>query len=115
MLFYGLETQRFSKARCSSICYPYNCTYTKLFTTFDKVVITLCQFFSGELPSEYKIDIQTLNFYAKLSNGGSNPSYILLDWFGQKERIDILNKYGINDYFKNFGHHIAIENHFKQV
>ncbi len=52
VLFYGLESQRFSKASYNSICYTYNCAYTILFTTFEMAVITLSQFVSGEVPSE---------------------------------------------------------------
>src|SRR5271163_4574843 len=41
VLFYGLESLHLSKTNYNSISYPYNCTYTKLFSTFDKNIITL--------------------------------------------------------------------------
>ena len=66
-----------------------------LFSTFDKNTILLCQFYSGELPLSYALDIRTLNFYAKLSELSSNPSNILYKWFGMDERIALELKYGI--------------------
>ena len=89
ILFYGLESLRLSKANYNSISYPYNATYTKLFSTFDKNIITLCQYYSGELPSSYAVDLRTLNFYTRLSEGGSNPASILFEWFGKTEQIRV--------------------------
>jgi hypothetical protein len=93
ILFYGLESLRLSKANYNSISYPYNATYTKLFSTFDKNIITLCQYYSGELPSSYAVDLRTLNFYTRLGEGGSNPASILFEWFGKTEQIQLEEKY----------------------
>ena len=95
ILFYGLEAMRLSKANYSSLCYPYNSAYMKLFSTFDKNTITLCQFYSGELPLSYAVDVQTLNFYTTLRELNCNPSNILFKWFGNEELIALESKYGI--------------------
>jgi hypothetical protein len=103
-LFYGLESLRLSKANYNSISYPYNATYTKLFSTFDKNIITLCQYYSGELPSSHAVDLRTLNFYTRLSEGGSNPANILFAWFGENEQYELEEKYGMGALigFKNY-------------
>ena len=86
---------RLGKANYSSLTYPYNSAYMKLFSTFDKNTITLCQFYSGELPLSYAVDVQTLNFYTTLRELNCNPSNILFKWFGNEELIALESKYGI--------------------
>jgi len=97
ILFYGLDSLRLSKSNYNSISYPYNSVYSKLFSTFDKNIITMCQYYCGELPSTHAVDLQTLNFYVKLSASESNPANILFNWFGYQEAIDILNKYEMDE------------------
>lgn len=111
-LFYGLESLHLSKANYNSISYPYNATYTKLFSTFDKNIITLCQYYSGELPSSYLVDLRTLNFYARLNEGDSNPASILFQWFGQQERDNLEIKYGLGAPITVNSYKIGIRNAF---
>jgi len=96
ILLYGLESLRLSMANINSISYPYNSVYMKLFSTFDKNVTTLCQFFTGQLPLSYLLDLRALNFYTRLNVEGSNPASILFRWFGKQEHSDIYVKYGIS-------------------
>ena len=75
--------------------YPYNSAYMKLFSTFDKNIISVCQFYSEELPLSYAVDLRTLNFYVKLNEMSYSPSNILFLWFGNDERIALESKCGI--------------------
>jgi hypothetical protein len=77
VLFYGLESLHLKKTDYNCISYPYNCTYTKLFSTFDKNIIAMCQFYTGQLPLDHKIDLRTLNFYHGLAENNSNPANML--------------------------------------
>ena len=47
ILFYGLEALHLNKTDISVLTYPYNSVFTKLFASFDKSIVTLCQFYSG--------------------------------------------------------------------
>ena len=67
ILFYGLGALHLNKSNYNSLSYPYNSVFTKLFSTFDKNIITVCQFYYGLLlPFSYELDRRTLIFYAKL-------------------------------------------------
>ena len=92
----GLEALHLSKANYSSLSYPYNAVFTKLFSTFDKNVITLCQFYCGALPLSHELDIRTLNFYEKLGAEDPNPACVLFKWFGTEEHYGLLAKYKID-------------------
>ena len=70
--------------------------FTKLFSTFDKNIITLCQFYSGALPSSHELDIRTLNFYKKLGTETPNPACVLFKWFGTQEYDSLLTKYNLD-------------------
>ena len=97
VLFYGLDALHLSKANYSSLSYPYNSVFTKLFSTFDKNIITLCQFYCGTLPSSHELDIRTLNFYEKLGAENPNPASVLFKWFGSQEYTSLLTKYEIEE------------------
>ena len=67
-----------------------------MFSTFDKNIITLCQFYSGALPSSHELDIRTLNFYEKLDAEDPNPACVLFKWFGKQEYDSLLTKYNLD-------------------
>ena len=95
ILFYGLEALCLSKADISLLSYPYNSVFTKLFSSFDKTVLTLCQFYSGHLPFNYIVDLRTLQFYVGLSALSHAPANVLYKWFGEVERAVIATKYDV--------------------
>src|ERR1051325_4670823 len=84
-----------NKSDVNFLMYSYNSVYMKLFSSFDKTVLKLCQFYSGQLPVNYIADLKTLNFYAGLSALCSSPANVLFKRFGQSERVHIEMKYGI--------------------
>jgi hypothetical protein len=111
-LFYGIESLRLSKTNYNSISYAYNASYSKMFSTFDKSVLALCQFYSGELPSNLAVDLRTLNFYASLDDGSSEPANILFRWFGEQEFMDLCGKYNIDKSVKAYHYKRYIQQSF---
>jgi hypothetical protein len=97
ILLYGLEALCLTKADITSLSHPYNSAYMKLFATFNKTVITLCQFHSGHFSLDYLLDLRTLLFYSKLCTVDYSASSILYSWFGLHEFFDICSKYNISE------------------
>jgi hypothetical protein len=96
VLFYGTESIRLNITQLNSLSYPFNSAYMKLFNSFNINVITACQFYCGQLPLEYAIDLRTLNFYSKLRFYDLNsPACILFKWLGEEEFANIAAKHGI--------------------
>ena len=106
ILFYGLEAIRLSKSQTQGLTYPFNCGFVKLFGTFDKNVISQCQYYSGCLPFNYQNDLRCLKFHSQLSTNSLNysPASIMFNWFGEAERVVIANKYdiAITDTYKQY-------------
>ena len=77
VLLYGLEALMLNKADTNTLSYPYNSVFMKLFKSFNKNIITLCQYYCGELPLEYLLHSRNLNFYSKLNMAESSPASVL--------------------------------------
>ena len=75
--------------------HPYNSAYMKLFQSFDKTIITLCQFYCGEMPFEQLLRIRTLNFYVKLNSIDVSPANLCYKWFGEEDFTLIASKYNV--------------------
>jgi len=95
-LTYGLKAIGPTKKQIDSVSYPYNAAFMKIFNSFDKKVISQCQFYCGYLPLHYLLDSCTLNFYSKLCRLDGNPANTLFKWFGLADREKINNKYNIS-------------------
>jgi Reverse transcriptase (RNA-dependent DNA polymerase) len=97
ILLYCLDALKLNKTDIKGLSHPYNSAYMKLFSSFDKNVITLCQYYSGQLPLTHLVDCRTLNFYSRINISNYCPASILYNWFGKQEFYDIALKYGISD------------------
>jgi len=95
VLLYGLEALMLNKADINTLSYPYNSVFMKLFKSFNKNIITLCQFYCRELPLEYLLKSRNLNFYNKLNMAESSPASLLFKWFGKRDWDSIAAKYNI--------------------
>ena len=84
-----------NKADINTLSYPYNSVFMKLFKSFNKNIITLCQFYCRELPLEYLLHSRKLNFYSKLNMAELSPASLLFKWFGKQELDAIAAKYNI--------------------
>src|SRR5580693_2832015 len=69
----------------------------KLYGTFNKPIITLCQYYSGNLPFKFLLDLKMMNFYHKMSFGYTTPAEILFRWFGKNELLDLFHNYDISE------------------
>ena len=97
ILLYGLESLHINKYDINSLSFPFDSVFMKLFSSFNKDVITLCQFYSGYLPLKFEIDKKTLRFYEQLSSMESyTPACVLYRWFGIHEHNDLAATYNIS-------------------
>ena len=77
VLLYGLEALMLNKADINTLSYPYNSVFMKLFKSFNKNIIMLCQYYCGELPLENLLHNRNLNFDSKLSMAESSSASLL--------------------------------------
>jgi len=75
--------------------YLFSSIYTKLFDTFDKSVIMQCQFYTGQLPLKYVLDLKFLNFINGWRYLNDSSAKLFYDWFGVDEYKSITSKYDI--------------------
>ena len=71
-LSFGIEALWLNKSQRQSIDHPWNRTFMKLYSTFDKNIVQKCQFFGGFLPTSLRIDLKCCEFLRKLSNTKKN-------------------------------------------
>ena len=64
---------------------------SKLFHSFDKIIVNQCQFYSGQTPVEFKIANRKLNFLKRLCT--TDNIYCQYFDVGQSERINLINRY----------------------
>ena len=96
-LTFGLEACNLTRAQADRLAYPFNSVFMKIFSSFNKDVIALCQFYTGFLPLQNMLDVKVFNFLNNLSNAKdkSCPASILHNWFGARESNRIADKYNI--------------------
>ena len=99
ILLYGLECVDLPKSTLRSIENAYNQVYSKLFYTYDNLILKQCKFYMGYLPMELKIANRKLNFLSKISSA-SNLSCSMLDK-NSAELQYLISFYGI-EVFRNF-------------
>jgi hypothetical protein len=114
VLLYGLEAMFLNKSDISSLSYPYNSVFMKIFSTFQLNVVTLCQFYSDYLPLNYYVDLRTITFYTKLRKINENQANILYNWFGKHEFDSIAAKYNILTVDPPSDYKLIIKRCFKQ-
>ena len=80
---------KFNKISNNKSFFVFNTIFVKLFSTFDKSVIQQCQFYTGFLPLNYKLDMMRINFLIALRANCVSPACILFNLLGRQE-LDIL-------------------------
>jgi hypothetical protein len=98
ILLYGLEASTLGVSEVEKLTFAFNSVYVKLFSTFDKSVIMSCQYYTGQLPLKYLLDLRVLNFYRTLKRNSSSNSTasLLFDWFGMSELLVIIKRNGLH-------------------
>lgn len=77
------------------MCFVYNAIFVKLFSTFDKLIIEQCQYHTGVLPFQYRLDQMRINFLFSLSDSLSSPANVLFMLLGNHELEILCVKYKI--------------------
>ena len=95
LLSYGIESFNTQKSDCGYLDSACNAAFAKLFSSYDKSVISCCQFYCGVLPFSMRIDIRRLQFYVNLSSTNSDTLLGLYLLSGKQEYHNLLNKHGL--------------------
>ena len=95
---YGLESVIINTKTKNSLENAYSQAFTKIFKTFDKNIISICQFNMGYLPIELQLVLKQLKFWIGVKRSGNATFNFLAtlhnDW------KTLINKYWEN---KKFG------------
>src|SRR5271163_1653396 len=103
VLLYGLEALNVSKYDLNSLNFVYSSVFCKIFNVKENLIIQQCQYYSGCLPSNCRIDLRTLNFFKGLGrHKNSSLPLQLFTWFGRNEQSLILDKYSIFNLDNNY-------------
>ena len=94
-LLYGVETGCLGSVQIDKLDYAYNSIFTKIFNTFDREVIKLCQYYTGHMPLGYTIDLRCLQFFNAIRSLASSPAKLLFLSVGYDEWQTIADIYGI--------------------
>lgn len=79
ILLYGLEGLSLNKSLTEQLDAAYSQLYTKLFKTFDKTSIYLCQYYLNKIPLKYIINNRKINFLISVSKFSNFLRYIDLN------------------------------------
>jgi len=79
ILLYGAEALNRSKRMTASIENAYSHAFMNIFRTYNKEIVTSCQFYMGKLPMEMEIGVRRLNFLSKLVTHKDNLINRVLD------------------------------------
>jgi len=67
----------------------------KVFATFEKTAIMQCQFYTGQLPLKYILDLEFRSFINGLRYLKDSPAKLYKDWCGVNGGKSITSKYYI--------------------
>jgi hypothetical protein len=85
ILFYALEAIPLSKKQISNLDFTYNAQFAKLFHTFDTNIIKHCQYYSGFLPANFRINSLRINFLHRITTGQHPQLKFLFKHVGQDD------------------------------
>ena len=67
-LLYGISATTLTQCELKSFCHAYNSVFSKLFNSFDKDIITSCQYYCGYLSFDKLYEMYRYSFLLKLLN-----------------------------------------------
>ncbi len=85
VLMYGLDACLLSSAQISSLAYAYNAVFCKIFKSFDRNIISNCQYYTGTLPLKYAYDLGRLRLLASFHNAIGTPAGFLYKFYGGRK------------------------------
>jgi hypothetical protein len=95
VLTYGFEALCFSEGDRNLMDFVYSSIFFKIFNVKENKTIQQCQFFSGCLPTSYRLDLKTFNFFNGIKTQSNSLQLLLFTWFGQDELFKLSNKYSL--------------------
>jgi hypothetical protein len=95
VLLYGFDMGCLSRAQVNKLNFPFSAVFGKVFSTFDNNVIKLCQYYCGQMPLAYVLDLQYLNFLDRLRFSTKSPAAHLFNCIGVAEWQYVADKYCI--------------------
>ena len=95
VLLYGLEALDLSKSERSTIDFVYSTIFFKIFNVKENRTIKQCQFYSGCLPTSYRLDLKKYNFLNGIKCQKNSIQWHLFTWFGNDEQLIITSNYSI--------------------
>jgi len=66
ILLYAAEAFNWTNKMTASIENAYSLAFMKFFKTYNKTIVTSCQFFMNKLPMNMEIGVRRLNFLSKI-------------------------------------------------
>jgi len=88
VLLYGIETMLITSKLYKSLENAFRTIFVKLFSSFDKIVISNCQYFCGVLPLHYTVDMRVYIFF----NGLPNNSNDCIKFHFQRSGTKVINQ-----------------------
>ena len=92
ILLYALETLCLNNKILNSLENAYNQAFFKIFSTYDKDVISQCQYYMGYLPIRLTSDIRKLTFLTRLMSADNRS---IINGIHDEEYVLLCNKYDI--------------------
>ena len=96
ILTYGLEACSLTKAQMHLLEYAFNTVYCKLFKTFDRAIITQCQYFTASLPAHFAVDLCKMRFLNRVKFTACSPAEFLCRVAGEGECAELERKYNVS-------------------
>jgi len=95
VLMYALDACPLSSAQISSLAYAYNAVFCKIFKSFDRNIISNCQYYTGTLPLKYAYDLGRLRLLASFHNAIGTPAGFLYKFDGRQESECLRERYNL--------------------
>jgi hypothetical protein len=96
IVLYASESLTWTKRLINSLDNAFSQAFYKIFNTFDKKIISQCQFYMGYLPMNLAVDLRKLNFYLKLLYTSTDMNLHLLFSKDDDDFNLLCNKYDIH-------------------
>ena len=96
VLLYNLESVHLTKTNIHDLSFPMNRSYVKIFHIRDKTSISMCQFYTNQLPVEMLIDSKRLWYLMKLQKSDCSLLSHVFEISSRAYVEGLVNKYEIN-------------------
>jgi len=88
-LMYATELIGDNVAVVDKLSKSYDRSIMKIFSTFEKNTVRLCQYYTGLLPINYQIDLQRVMFLRRIKNYPDRQLFQLLSRFDSSDTLEL--------------------------